>query len=350
MRRFLLLLTLLGAASASATTKPCTNGATNPPACTTQPATGSTWWEQHQDQHQGQEQTQHQDQNQHQTATGGNGTGVGVGLGIGQGGSSTAAGGTGYGGAGGSVAGSGNSSSTGGTANSGSSAQGGAASIGNTSTGGNTLASSNTSTSGASADSSGNSSVTIDASDRRGGDSYNSQALFLPDVQTSAPSIVASPVVTIVPGTCGPRVVRVTERAYGTYVGILKRSDLDLGNDDIAVELAPEPFRYHTDRAGNTLVEGSRVDYAAYAVGAAASRGLGVGGGDTGAGWGQAGASSNSSVQRPIMRALITPCLMPPMRTAPAPVLALPEPPKQSPAPRRAIRRRAPECLPAKAA
>ena len=172
------------------------------------------------------------------------------------------------------------------------------------------LAQTGDSTSAASADGSGNSSVTVDAADRSSS-SYVSQALWLPEVQTAAPAYVASPNVQIVQGVCGPRVERVSERASGTYVGIIKRTSIDLGNDDVGIVLAAEPFKYHTDQAGNVLVEGSRVDYAVAVIGIAASRGIGLGGGETGGNWANGGVSSNSSIQRPITRALITPCLLP---------------------------------------
>lgn len=188
----------------------------------------------------------------------------------------------------------------------------GSSSTSNASNGDQTLNNANS----ASADGSGNSSVAVDASDRSS-NSYTSQALVLPEVQTAAPAIVASPTVTIVPGTCSIRVKRIVERARGTYVGLVKRSTIDLGNDDIAVEPELEFFKYHEDRNGNLLVEGSRVDYAVFAVGAAASRSIGVNGGETGGGYGGAGMSSGSSIQRPIVRALITPCLMPPLPPLP---------------------------------
>lgn len=303
---------------------------------------------------------QSQSQQQNQTANGGDGGdstaigggGTGIGLGVGTGGNATGGAG-GHGGAGGNAAATGGNAGATAGASSGSSsgavsgslsgANAGAsngdqstsigpvgstsgaasqsgASIGDTTvrngsesssgassySGGNTL----DSTSGASADGSGNSetSVSIDAADRSS-NSYTSQSLWLPQIETAAPAIVASPVVTIVPGTCGPRVKRISERVEGVYVGIIKKSSIPLGTDDVAVEMEAEPFKYHEGRNG-LLVEGSKVDYAVFAVGVAASRGLGLGGGETGGNWGQGGVSSNSSIQRPIVRALITPCLM----------------------------------------
>lgn len=127
---------------------------------------------------------------------------------------------------------------------------------------------------------------------------------------------------TVVPGVCGPKVERQGERAYGTYVGLIKKSQIDLGPDHIGIVPAAEPFRYVTDSRGNTYVEGDRVDYVSYVVGVAASRGIGLGGGETGGGWGQAGVSSGSSIQRPMVRVLITPCVLavqPPVVIPPAP-------------------------------
>lgn len=282
-------------------------------------------------------QSQNQEQNQDASANAG-AVGVGLGVGYGQGGeggSATATGGEGgrggNAGANAGVAGSGNSTNSLGAV-SGSNATGGSirdagnsestsgASSGSSSgalsgsqsgafSGGNSLSNGSASDSFSGGNSQDTAtSVNVDASDRSS-NSYTSQSLWLPQVETAAPAVVASPVVTIVPGVCGPRVKRISEQVSGTYVGIIKKSSIPLGTDDVAVEMEAEPFRYHQGRNG-TLVEGSRVSYAVFAVGVAASRSIGVGGGETGGNWGQGGASSGSSIQRPIVRALITPCLM----------------------------------------
>lgn len=311
VKKTLLFLTLAVAASPAWATK-CNNGATNYPTCTlpTAPTTSL-----------------HQDQNQHQTATanneahanggaGGSGTGVGLGLGIGQGGNSNATGG-----AGGSVAGSGNSSSTGGSSNVGvasgsavgdttsrSSLQVGDTRLSNgSSSGGNTL--SNGSSSGGNALST-DSTISIDASDRRGGDSYTSQALFLPTIQNAAPALTAGAQLIAERSDCGPRVEKRSERVYGTYVGIVKRSQIDLGVDDDLIP-ADEPYRYWTDRQGVQHVFGHQLITFASVNGVAASRSLGLGGGKTGGDWGQAGASSGSSVQRTVLRVQVRECELP---------------------------------------
>lgn len=313
-----------------------------------------------------QTQDQRQDQHQQQTANGGDATstGVGVGVGYGAGGDSTAHGGNATGGAatGGSVLGSGNSTATGGAGGRGgaggsvgnvrsgstssvgdtSSSSGGnsltggdvsnalsndsastsgatSASGGNTMTGGDNAAS-NVANNVASADGSGNSTVHVDAADRSS-TRYESQMLVLPTLQTAAPAIVAGPAMTVIPGVCGPKVTVEGVDAYGTYVGMFKRADIALGPDHLRVIPAAEPFLYRTDSRGNTYVEGDRVDYVSYTVGVAASRGLGLGGGDTGGGWGQAGVSSGSSIQRPMIRALVTPCIVTVQAPAEVPVI-----------------------------
>jgi hypothetical protein len=303
VKKTLLFLALAVAASPAWATK-CNNGATNYPTCTlpTPPTTSL-----------------HQDQNQHQTATAtneahANGGAGGNGTGVGQGGNSNAAGG-----AGGSVAGSGNSSSTGGTANVGvasGSAVGDTTSrsslqVGDTSlsAGGNTLSNGsssggNTLSQAASADSSGNSAVNIDSSRS---DSYTSQALFLPTIQNAAPALTASAQLIAERSDCGPRVEKRSERVYGTYVGVIKKSQIDLGLDDDLLP-ADEPYRYWTDHQGVQHVFGHQLITFASVNGVAASRSLGLGGGKTGGDWGQAGASSGSSVQRTVLRVQVREC------------------------------------------
>jgi hypothetical protein len=314
VKKTLLFLTLAVTASPAWATK-CNNGATNYPTCTLPTTTPANTNNVHQDQN------QHQDQ----TANGGSGTGVGVGVGY-------ATGGTGYGGTGGSVAGSGNSSNTnvaaGGQGGAGGSVSGvtsgsslqvgdtklsnGSSSGGNTlsngsasSSGGNTLTGgSNTSTSGASADSSGNSTVNIDSSRS---DRYTSQALFLPTIQNAAPALTASAQLIAERSDCGPRVEKRSERVYGTYVGVIKKSQIDLGLDDDLLP-ADEPYRYWTDHQGVQHVFGHQLITFASVNGVAASRSLGLGGGKTGGDWGQAGASSGSSVQRTVLRVQVREC------------------------------------------
>lgn len=168
--------------------------------------------------------------------------------------------------------------------------------------GGNTMKSANT----ASNDSSGNSSVSIDASDRST-TNYESQALFIPTIQTAAPALVASPTLVVERGVCGPRMDKRQERVNGTYVGIIKRSSIDLGVDDELIP-ASEPYKYWTDPVGVQHVFGHQVTTYVSVNGVAASRSLGLGGGETGGNWGQGGASSSSSVQRTIIRLQLRDC------------------------------------------
>jgi hypothetical protein len=219
---------------------------------------------------------------------------------------------TAQGGAGGSATG-GAANATGGSVGDTSSSSGG-----NTMTGGDNSAS-NTSSNAASADGSGNSTTNVDASDHS---SFSSQALYLPNIENAAPSIVAGPMLIVDRGQCGPRQEKKTERVQGTYVGIIKRSSIDLGVDDELVDSAT-PYEYWTDPNGVQHVFGTQVVTFASVNGMAASRSIGIGGGQTGGGWGQGGASSNSSMQRTILRIQLQRCELP-LVQRPAPVVLPP--------------------------
>lgn len=288
----------------------------------TAPETGS-WWNNHNTSNGG----------QGGSATGGaGGNGTGVGVGVGQGGAGGVAhGGTGTGG---SVIG-GNSS--GGTANttsgSATTTGGNVTSAGNgnvdsraTTNSGNVTTGDSQSLSAATvgdtynavrggtqisdaSNTGGNSAVSVDSSDRSV-TNYESQALFLPTIQTAAPALVANPTLVVDRGVCGPRQAKVQERVQGTYVGVVKRSSIDLGVDDELVP-ADEPYRYWTDPQGAVHVFGHQVVTFASVNGVAASRSVGLGGGKTGGDWGQAGASSGSSVQRTILRIQLHECEIP---------------------------------------
>lgn len=162
----------------------------------------------------------------------------------------------------------------------------------------------------------GNSTVSVDAADRST-TNYESQDLFLPSIHTAAPALVAGPALAVDRGVCGPRMDKRQERVNGTYVGIMKRSTIDLGVDDELVP-ASEPYRYWTAPNGATHVFGHQIVTFASVNGVAASRSIGVGGGKTGGDWGQAGVSSGSSVQRTILRVQLQECEL---QVAPRPVL-----------------------------
>lgn len=168
-------------------------------------------------------------------------------------------------------------------------------------------------TSDASTSNAGNSNVQVDAADRST-TTYTAQALWLPTIETAAPALVASPTLVVDRGACGPRQDKRQERVNGTYVGILKRSSIDLGVDD-ELTAATEPYRYWTDPQGVTHVFGHQVITFASVNGVAASRALGLGGGKTGGDWGQAGVSSGSSVQRTILRIQLQECEIPLQKT-----------------------------------
>lgn len=192
-----------------------------------------------------------------------------------------------------------NSNSGGNTLSNGSESTSRSNSGGNTMTGGDN---------NASADGSGNSrtDVSIDASDRSS-TSYVAQTLLLPTIQTAAPALVANPTLVVDRGVCGPRMDKVQGRVDGTYVGIVKKSKIDLGVDDELVPAA-EPYRYWTAPNGTLHVFGHQVITYASVVGVAASRSIGLGGGETGGNWGQGGVSSGSSMQRNVLRVQLQEC------------------------------------------
>jgi hypothetical protein len=163
---------------------------------------------------------------------------------------------------------------------------------------------------GGSADNSGNSSVYIDSSAGANSGNYEAQALWVPDIIPAAPSMPAGGSLQIREMPCGPRVEKRSDRVYGTYVGMFKKSDIPLGLDEDII-YADEPYRYWTDPNGGQHVFGHRLLIVASQDGVAASRALSLGGGETGEGWGQGGVSSNSSMTRTAIRLVVAECEIP---------------------------------------
>ena len=175
--------------------------------------------------------------------------------------------------------------------------------------GGNALSNGSSSVSDAS-NTGGNSNVTVDAADRSStSTSYvsNNKTLLLPTIQTAAPALVANPNLVIDRGVCGPRMEKVSERVNGTYVGLIKKSTIELGKDDELVPAA-EPYRYWTAPNGAQHVFGHQIVTAWAQDSISASRAIGGAGNNSNLAGGQLGLSSASGMTRTTARVQLQEC------------------------------------------
>lgn len=331
MKKYLIIALLLAAAPAIATNppNPCGNHGNN---CNPDPPQTTPG---------NQSQTQSNDQGQQQNATG-----TGTGIAVAGGGAANAAGGAGGAGGHGGTAVAGGGSATGGNAQGGAggTATSGSASgavsgslsgvqgsgnahlgdVGSTSAAGalsnasngdqslsgtQTVANTNggnTTASGASADGSGNSETAVSI----GGDHFEgSQTVYQAAMPAAAPIFGPGSIASVSYGSCGPYMGVSSEDVHGTYIGLFRKQKIYLGRSDRIVERNGQPFKESRLPDGRWVLEGQRAVRTTTVLNVSGSRQVSLGGGDTGGGYGQAGAGGGSSMQRLVTQIDLEPCI-----------------------------------------
>ena len=198
-------------------------------------------------------------------------------------------------------------------------------SIGNTSTGGNSLtggtqtaqtgASTSSTSAKNSAETGSNTSVTnVDAADRSTTD-YRSVALVLPSVGVTAPSTVA--VGNIIKETMACGVLQSVQRdtVKGTYLGLFKRSQIDLGTDDSLVPFTNETgeevyYKRVLGSDGKYRLMGHQPIIYTTVLSVSGARNLSLGGGGSQQEWGQAGVGASSAMNRLVSKIQLRSCEM----------------------------------------
>lgn len=215
----------------------------------------------------------------------------------------------------------GSTSLSGASATSGDSLSGAAASTGDQSlTGSQDQALTNTTA--ASADGSGNSEVgvRVDASDRSS-NSYSAQALYLPSNPTNIPVGIAGSNVTVYYGACGPLKAIETNAVTGTYFGLVRKHKVHLGHTDRIVPYQGAEYIERSYPDGSSRLFGHQAVRTVAVVSVAGGRSISLGGGQTGGGWGQAGAGGSSAMQQVVNQIDLELCEA--YRSAPEPHLPL---------------------------
>ena len=198
-------------------------------------------------------------------------------------------------------------------------------SIGNTSTGGNSLtggtqtaqtgASTSSTSAKNSAETGSNTSVTnVDAADRST-TNYRSVALVLPSVGVTAPSTVA--VGNIIKETMACGVLQSVQRdtVKGTYLGLFKRSQIDLGTDDSLVPFTNETgeevyYKRVLGSDGKYRLMGHQPIIYTTMLSVSGARNLSLGGGGSQQEWGQAGVGASSAMNRLVSKIQLRSCEM----------------------------------------
>lgn len=183
-------------------------------------------------------------------------------------------------------------------------------SIGNTSTGGNSL------TGGTQTAQTGSntSSTNVDAADRST-TNYRSVALELPSVGVTAPSTVA--VGNIIKETMACGVLQSVQRdtVKGTYLGLFKRSQIDLGTDDSLVPFTNETgeevyYKRVLGSDGKYRLMGHQPIIYTTVLSVSGARNLSLGGGGSQQEWGQAGVGASSAMNRLVSKIQLRSCEM----------------------------------------
>ena len=187
-----------------------------------------------------------------------------------------------------------------------------------TSTGGTNTATGGTYTTGAlnaGGATVGNTSATnVDAADRSTTD-YRSVALVLPSVGVTAPSTVA--VGNIIKETMACGVLQSVQRdpVKGTYMGLFKRSQIDLGTDDSLVPFTNETgeevyYKRVLGSDGKYRLMGHQPIIYTTVLSVSGARNLSLGGGGSQQEWGQAGVGASSAMNRLVSKIQLRSCEM----------------------------------------
>ena len=166
-----------------------------------------------------------------------------------------------------------------------------------------------------SAETGSNTSVTnVDAADRST-TNYRSVALVLPSVGVTAPSTVA--VGNIIKETMACGVLQSVQRdtVKGTYLGLFKRSQIDLGTDDSLVPFTNETgeevyYKRVLGSDGKYRLMGHQPIIYTTALSVSGARNLSLGGGGSQQEWGQAGVGASSAMNRLVSKIQLRSCEM----------------------------------------
>ena len=166
-----------------------------------------------------------------------------------------------------------------------------------------------------SAETGSNTSVTnVDAADRSTTD-YRSVALELPSVGVTAPSTVA--VGNIIKETMACGVLQSVQRdpVKGTYMGLFKRSQIDLGTDDSLVPFTNETgeevyYKRVLGSDGKYRLMGHQPIIYTTVLSVSGARNLSLGGGGSQQEWGQAGVGASSAMNRLVSKIQLRSCEM----------------------------------------
>ena len=166
-----------------------------------------------------------------------------------------------------------------------------------------------------SAETGSNTSVTnVDAADRSTTD-YRSVALVLPSVGVTAPSTVA--VGNIIKETMACGVLQSVQRdtVKGTYLGLFKRSQIDLGTDDSLVPFTNETgeevyYKRVLGSDGKYRLMGHQPIIYTTVLSVSGARNLSLGGGGSQQEWGQAGVGASSAMNRLVSKIQLRSCVM----------------------------------------
>lgn len=166
-----------------------------------------------------------------------------------------------------------------------------------------------------SAETGSNTSVTnVDAADRSTTD-YRSVALVLPSVGVTAPSTVA--VGNIIKETMACGVLQSVQRdtVKGTYLGLFKRSQIDLGTDDSLVPFTNETgeevyYKRVLGSDGKYRLMGHQPIIYTTVLSVSGARNMSLGGGGSQQEWGQAGVGASSAMNRLVSKIQLRSCVM----------------------------------------
>ena len=166
-----------------------------------------------------------------------------------------------------------------------------------------------------SAETGSNTSVTnVDAADRST-TNYRSVALVLPSVGVTAPSTVA--VGNMIKETMACGVLQSVQRdpVKGTYMGLFKRSQIDLGTDDSLVPFTNETgeevyYKRVLGSDGKYRLMGHQPIIYTTVLSVSGARNLSLGGGGSQQEWGQAGVGASSAMNRLVSKIQLRSCEM----------------------------------------
>jgi hypothetical protein len=166
-----------------------------------------------------------------------------------------------------------------------------------------------------SAETGSNTSVTnVDAADRST-TNYRSVALVLPSVGVTAPSTVA--VGNIIKETMACGVLQSVQRdpVKGTYMGLFKRSQIDLGTDDSLVPFTNETgeevyYKRVLGSDGKYRLMGHQPIIYTTVLSVSGARNLSLGGRGSQQEWGQAGVGASSAMNRLVSKIQLRSCEM----------------------------------------